>query len=90
MTPRSYWRSIRILLTGPGGAGKTRIASELIKLLRSEGRWAEFYAGNPLPHESGLIVVDYPEERPDIAEFFDKVANVRTPMRVLLLSRRSF
>jgi tetratricopeptide (TPR) repeat protein len=77
------------LLTGPGGAGKTRIASELIKLLRSEGRWAEFYAGNPQPHESGLIVVDYPEERPDIAEFFDKVANVRTPMRVLLLSRRS-
>jgi hypothetical protein len=78
------------LLTGPGGIGKTRLTGELIDSLRRAGRPAAFWDGGELPAGGGLIVVDYPEERrAELSELLRWLANVRRPIRLLLLSRQS-
>ena len=85
-------------VTGEGGAGKTRLAAELAKELRTSG-WA---AGFPdlrenkayLAAKSGtLLIVDYPEELPGgLKALFTGLARLEeresTRLRVLFLSRR--
>ena len=89
------------LVSGPGGAGKTRLAAEAIETLRAEGWTAGF-----LPREatSGKVIegggtgvflaIDYPEERPEVVdELIRAIVDYPTgpkPIRLLLLSRREF
>jgi tetratricopeptide (TPR) repeat protein len=92
------------LITGPGGAGKTRLAAEAALKLRERG-WCAGFLPRSAPHgqiidTSGraggglLLVINYPEERPGLVdELFRHVAdlvNPPIPIRFLLVSRRSF
>jgi tetratricopeptide (TPR) repeat protein len=92
-TPMEVWR-----FTGPGGAGKTRHAIELCKIMLDRGWLAGFLAGPdqaadvtdiPLPR---LIVMDYVEAfaAKDIKLLLDRLrlrATELAPVRVLLLTR---
>ncbi|WP_217898821.1 hypothetical protein, partial [Puniceibacterium sediminis] len=88
------------LISGPGGAGKTRLAAEAVREMRA----ADWTAGF-LPPEAAsalrvlgdgtaglFLVVDYPEERRQIVD--DLIAalaehgHAAAPIRVLLISRR--
>ena len=86
------------LVTGDGGAGKTRLALELAKKLAAGG-WELLSVGRGYerdvvadvqefdqPH---LLVVDYAETRSDLAGLLDDVARDRDgpDLRVLLLAR---
>ncbi len=87
------------LVTGEGGAGKTRLAAEAASKLRDQGWTAGF-----LPRhdsvlfevaEGGLfLILDYPEEQMERARaLFAKLAELKStpyPIRLLLLSRRPF
>ena len=90
-------RGVRVrLLTGPGGAGKTRLAAEMAESLRENGWHAGFASLEkasrlPLSDDGLLLVIDYPEEwRPQSAPCFRARRNEAppAPVRVLLLSRR--
>ena len=84
------------LLHGPGGCGKTRLASEIADTLRQQG-WAAGHidAEKPtafLPGESGtLLLLDYPEERPvvigKLIGSLGAMEEPEQPLRLLLLSR---
>ncbi len=79
------------LLTGPAGAGKTRLLRELCHLLRSQG-WAAGFATDEqadavaTAHGDRLVVVDDAERRADVL-----AALLRAPgagrLRVVALSR---
>jgi hypothetical protein len=82
-------------ITGSGGAGKTRFALELCKLLCEQGWMAGFWRRNkasadvPLPR---LVVVDYAEIEElrlalDTLRDLQNAASQITPVRVLLLTR---
>jgi hypothetical protein len=64
------------LLTGPGGAGKTRLAAEIAESLRKEGWHAGFTPieaakARPLSDKGLLLIIDYPEGwRPQIRACF--------------------
>ena len=88
------------LITGEGGAGKTRLAATAADLLREKGWTVGF-----LPRGDALIevtvkakglflILDYPEEQPERATaLLRELADRKTapyPLRVLFLSRRSF
>lgn len=88
------------LITGVGGAGKTRLAASAARILRDKGWTAGF-----LPRtsseidfavgERGLfLILDYPEEQPDRTHaVLSELAERKTtpyPLRVLFVSRRSF
>ena len=88
------------LITGEGGAGKTRLAATAAQILRERGWTAGF-----LPRANALIdftvgakglflILDYPEEQPErTAALLSELAERRTapyPLRVMFLSRRSF
>jgi hypothetical protein len=91
-------RKLRIRLqTGPGGAGKTRLAAEFAQSLGDEGWQAGFIAidkalPRPLSRKGLLVVIDYPEEwRPQVRALLQSAARMAAPpalVRVLLLSRR--
>jgi len=85
-------------IIGEGGAGKSRLAMELGKLLQNEG-WA---AGKldldkegeyALGEKGTLLIIDYPEEnRENVRSFLKelgKAEDVGIPLRVLLLSRNN-
>jgi len=67
------------LLSGDGGAGKTRLAAEAASRLSADG-WAAGFVPNDfrerpfqLPTDKGLfLVLDYPEERPEEADYLDQ------------------
>jgi hypothetical protein len=82
-------------LTGDGGVGKSRLAAEFGKQLRSNG-WAAGLAKPQssdayLTHVAGtLLIIDYPEEhRSDVKTFLDDLARTESahPIRILFLSR---
>ncbi len=91
--------SIR-LVTGEGGAGKTRLAAEVAAELRRRGWTAGFLRpGHSLQVPIGdarglLLILDYPEESPDLARrLFAALTEAEQsafPLRLLLLSRRDF
>ena len=95
---RRQGRNARIrLLSGPGGAGKSRLAAEVAEALRSEGWTAGFVRPNdpvvvPLRRAGLLLVVDYPEEHPDeVRTLLREVASRElhdVPVRLLVLSRQ--
>lgn len=83
-------------VTGPGGAGKTRLAMEFAKYLEGQG-WG---AGSvdlgkevgAVPGKKGtLFIVDYPEEdRVQLRFFLKRLSQLEppsTPIRLLLLTR---
>jgi hypothetical protein len=85
------------LLTGPGGAGKTRLAAELAESLHQAGwhaglTWLENSVPRPLSAKGLLLIIDYPEEwRAQIRVLLQSAARIEAlpaPVRVLLLSRR--
>lgn len=86
------------LLTGGGGAGKSRLAAEVAARLRDKKWSAGFVALDkpailPVPKEGLLWIVDYPEEnRTATRQFLSALAQLEEPaakIRLLLLSRRS-
>lgn len=91
-------KSIRIL-SGPGGAGKSRLAAELAQRLRQGKGWcAGFFslAGEttfPLGVTGTLLILDYPEERRvALRSLLHRFASLEPPsprLRLLLLSRQS-
>jgi tetratricopeptide (TPR) repeat protein len=88
------------LITGEGGAGKTRLAATAAEILRDKGWTAGFLPQqtsqvNFNVGEKGLfLILDYPEEQPErTAAILKELAERRTapyPLRVMFLSRRSF
>jgi tetratricopeptide (TPR) repeat protein len=92
-------RGLRIrLLSGPGGAGKTRLAAELAQSLRDEGWHAGFTPiengfTRPISSKGLLLILDYPEEwRAQVRALFQtapRIENLRAPIRLLLLSRQT-
>ena len=93
------------LVSGPGGAGKTRLAVEVARELRRRG-WAAgllrvgaesgrvIDAGGRAPGAGLFLIVDYPEERLSVVEGLLRdvadLARPPIPLRLLLVSRRSF
>jgi hypothetical protein len=88
------------LITGEGGAGKTRLAATAAQMLRDRGWTAGFLELASDPFEitaspKGLfLILDYPEEKPDqTKELLRGLADRKSssyPLRVLFVSRRSF
>lgn len=103
-TATAYPIGVR-LLTGEGGAGKTRLALELCERLRQQGWYSGFLRHNTLPREitalanelgraqhSVLIVLDYAETRSQ--QLLELLAQALTltnkpKVRLLLLARSS-
>jgi hypothetical protein len=88
------------LITGEGGAGKTRLAAEVARILRAKGWVAGFLPRHRNQFrfnvgDKGLfLILDYPEEQPErTSAILRDLAERKTapfPLRVLFLSRRSF
>lgn len=88
------------LITGEGGAGKTRLATEAASKLREQGWTAGFLPRNEtmlfnVAKGGGLfLILDYPEEQLERTRaLFAKLAELKSapyPIRLLLLSRRPF
>ena len=83
-------------LSGPGGAGKTRLAAELADMSRTQGWTAGFWrldkpAIFPITREGLLLIIDYPEEdRSGVRSLLADLSNLETlnaPIRVLFLTR---
>ena len=88
-----------MLLVGPGGQGKTRLARELCAMLR-EGDWVTGFAAGPYgalsPPASRLadsrfpvlVIVDYAETRvQQVRELVAALTDAAGPVRLLLLAR---
>ena len=81
-------------LTGPGGAGKTRLAAELARSLPGwNAGFAALDQATPLPlSQPGLLaILDYPEAwREQVRALLREAARIEppAPIRLLLLSRR--
>ena len=88
------------LITGEGGAGKTRLAAQAAQRLRDKGWTAGFLPRhrngfNFAVRDKGLfLILDYPEEQPErTVAILKELAERKTapyPFRVLFVSRRSF
>src|SRR5271163_2602647 len=85
------------LLSGPGGAGKSRLAAEVADHLRKEGWTAGFSPPGtsailPLRDKGLFLIIDYPEERRhQIRMFLQDAAVLEAPpasIRILLVSRQ--
>ena len=84
-------------LTGPGGAGKSRLAAEVATELRKK-KWSTGFINLnkrveiPVTQMGTLLVIDYPEERrEDLRGLLREIRGMDNPpgkIRVLLLSRR--
>jgi len=87
------------LLTGPGGAGKSRLAAEIATLLRGD-KWTtglvtlDKTARLPLGNRGVLVVIDYPEaNRTAVRRLLEAAALLEQPprgskIRLLLVSRQ--
>ncbi|MBF0372545.1 MAG: tetratricopeptide repeat protein, partial [Alphaproteobacteria bacterium] len=82
------------ILTGPGGAGKSRLAAHVARGLKNDGWIAGFAESDRLPvvRRAGLfLILDYPEERrARTAALVRQALTVksRAPIRLLLVSRK--
>jgi hypothetical protein len=92
-----------LLLTGPGGEGKTRLALEFTQR-HVAANWCagrlslrdfdQFRHGEWFPSKPTLIVIDYPAQRPDdvsalLANLARRHLAFDSPVRVLLLEREA-
>ncbi|NBQ67740.1 MAG: toll/interleukin-1 receptor domain-containing protein, partial [Nitrosomonadaceae bacterium] len=83
------------MITGEGGAGKTRLAFEFARQLREQKGWqageAQGLSGCWYTAAAGtLLVIDYPEQRPEkVSALLDALARqpLSCKLRVLLLGR---
>ncbi|MGO9899059.1 MAG: tetratricopeptide repeat protein [Solirubrobacteraceae bacterium] len=86
-----------MLLVGPGGQGKTRLARKLCQQLRDHG-WVAGVVGRDMDRARAsrltdsrfpvLAVIDYAETRvEDVRELVGAAADPSAPVRVLLLAR---
>lgn len=83
------------LITGEGGTGKTRLAFEFARQLRERKGWqageAQGLSGSWYTGGAGtLLVIDYPEQRPDkVRALLETLARqtLTCKLRVLLLGR---
>jgi tetratricopeptide (TPR) repeat protein len=88
------------LITGEGGAGKTRLAATAAQILRDRAWTAGFIepTGDPFGFTASpkglFLILDYPEEKPkQTRALLQGLAERKTspsPLRVLFVSRRSF
>ncbi len=88
------------LITGEGGAGKTRLAAQAAQILRDRGWTAGFLPRHrnafnfAVPDKGLFLILDYPEEQPErttaILKELAERKSAPYPLRVLFLSRRSF
>ncbi|MDM3871801.1 tetratricopeptide repeat protein [Porticoccus sp. W117] len=102
---QAWWRESKNLgvscqlIVGEGGVGKTRLAAEFAKSVRSEN-WAvgfmklgdDDYYGTWECGETGiLIILDYPEERPhELKDLMSKLVSIDTQgkkLRLLIAGR---
>jgi tetratricopeptide (TPR) repeat protein len=84
-------------ITGPGGAGKTRLAAELALELRGKGWTAGFMdlshdnlPPTPVGKNGVLLIADYPDEKPDgVRALLSALARPpeKVKIRLLLLTR---
>jgi Tetratricopeptide repeat len=85
------------VLSGPGGAGKTRLAAEVAQRLMDED-WTAGFADRAdtsfgrSDDKPCFVILDYPEEQREglraIIKGLARLAESATPVRVLLLSRQ--
>jgi hypothetical protein len=88
------------LVTGEGGAGKTRLAATAAQILRDKGWTAGFLdaQGDPFSVKhlriGVFVIIDYPEGKPEqTRKVLQGLAERKTtpfPLRILFLSRRPF
>lgn len=90
-----------LLLTGPAGSGKSRLAAELCDRIAAAGWRAGFVDHGNLPHsglstEPLLAVFDYPERSPEAIGAFilrqwrgSRQRGLHAPVRVVLVSRHA-
>lgn len=91
-----------MLISGPGGAGKTRLAAEVVRNLISKKNWKggfllDGYDKTPCVYNGNgagvVFVIDYPEEKTDVVkEILASAGNPVTysrPIRIILLSREN-
>lgn len=88
-----------MLISGPGGSGKSRLGHEALRILESEHRWAcgdlpaQLRQGDIIEAdgEGVLVIADYPEENQNVIECLLKSCEANQtyfcPVRVLLVSR---
>lgn len=86
-----------LVLTGPAGAGKTRLALELCRSMRAEGWHTGFLGSRDRPPLVGalrrptLVILDYAEALPRLRELLAALARAGTSdgpsLRVVLLAR---
>ena len=86
-----------LVLTGPAGAGKTRVAIELCRRMRAEGWHTGFLGSRDRPPRVGaprrptLVILDYAEALPRLRELLSALARAGTSdgpsLRVVLLAR---
>ncbi len=81
------------IISGPGGAGKTRLAGEVAMELWKSGWDTQFiHTVDGVPTTKGIAslwIIDYPEEQQDLAKFFRQIRSLRPAhrVRILMLTR---
>lgn len=91
-----------MLISGPGGAGKTRLAAEVIKNLIAKEKWKGGFLLDGFDKNPGLydgngagivFAIDYPEEKTqavkDILAAAGNSVRYGKPIRIILISREN-
>lgn len=82
------------IVSGPGGAGKTRLAAELAIQLWKSGWDTQFiHTVDGVPATRGvasLWIIDYPEEQQELTKFFRQIRQFQRAhrVRILMLTRQ--
>ena len=100
--PGAHSRFKWLLITGPGGEGKSRLGFEVTKLLREERGWnagrlalgdlAQFDPSRWRPRRDSFIVIDYPAQAAEkvhqlLRAFAERASDFDFRVRILMLER---